>query len=44
MSVKIEIYTGPMCNYCTNAKELLKNKGVNFFEIKLDIHIRNRKQ
>ena len=23
MSVKIEIYTGPMCNYCTNAKELL---------------------
>ncbi len=35
MVAKIEIYTGPLCNYCDLAKELLNNIGVEFHEIKL---------
>jgi len=29
---KIEIYTRPGCGYCTHAKRLLTNKGLNFVE------------
>ena len=29
----VEIYTSPMCGFCHAAKRLLKDKGVNFFEI-----------
>jgi glutaredoxin 3 len=28
----VEIYTGMMCGYCSAAKRLLKNKGVEFTE------------
>jgi len=31
--VKVEIYTTPICPYCTRAKALLKRKGVAFDEI-----------
>ena len=30
--VKVEIYTGMMCGYCSAAKHLLKKKGVDFEE------------
>jgi glutaredoxin 3 len=30
--VKIEIYTGNLCGYCTAAKRLLKQKSVKFSE------------
>jgi len=29
---KIEIYTRPGCGYCTHAKRLLSNKGLDFIE------------
>lgn len=29
---QIEIYTRPGCGYCTHAKRLLTNKGLNFIE------------
>jgi glutaredoxin 3 len=28
----VEIYTGNFCGYCTRAKRLLSQKGVNFIE------------
>lgn len=30
--MKIEIYTRPSCGYCTNAKRLLSNMGLEFTE------------
>lgn len=30
---KVEIYTTPICPYCTRAKRLLSEKGVAFIEI-----------
>lgn len=32
---KIEIYTQPLCGYCTRAKALLTGKGVTFAEVDL---------
>jgi len=32
---KIEVYTSTYCGYCNAAKDLLKNKGVEFVEIDL---------
>ena len=29
----VEIYTTPICGYCSNAKALLKRKGVSYREI-----------
>ncbi|MCL4139575.1 UNVERIFIED_CONTAM: hypothetical protein GTU68_040479 [Idotea baltica] len=29
----VEIYTSPLCGYCTAAKRLLNQKGVNFSEV-----------
>ena len=31
--MKIDIYTGPMCPYCTKAKELLEQKNLSFNEL-----------
>jgi len=31
--LKIDIYTGPMCPYCTKAKELLEQKNLTFNEL-----------
>ncbi|WP_435980204.1 glutaredoxin 3 [Psychrobacter sp. DM4] len=33
MTVPVKVYTTPICPYCTNAKQLLKSKGVSFEEI-----------
>jgi len=33
---KVEIYTGTLCGYCSAAKRLLNQKGVEFEEIKVD--------
>lgn len=33
MTVSVSVYTTPICPYCTNAKQLLKSKGVDYQEI-----------
>jgi len=33
MSVPVKVYTTPICPYCTNAKQLLQSKGVDYEEI-----------
>ena len=33
MSVAVKVYTTPICPYCSNAKQLLKSKGVEYEEI-----------
>jgi glutaredoxin 3 len=33
---KVEIYTWAMCPFCIRAKRLLKSKGVEFTEYKID--------
>jgi glutaredoxin 3 len=33
---KIEIYTTAICPYCERAKQLLRNKNINFIEIRVD--------
>jgi len=32
---KVEIYTGPMCNYCSAAKHLLSKKKVDYKEFNI---------
>ncbi len=32
---KVEIYTSPLCPYCSRAKRLLREKGIAFEEIDL---------
>lgn len=36
MSANVQIYTTAYCPYCLRAKQLLKNKGVEFEEINLE--------
>lgn len=33
MTVSVKVYTTPICPYCSNAKQLLKLKGVEYEEI-----------
>ena len=33
MTVSVKVYTTPICSYCSKAKQLLKNKGVEYEEI-----------
>lgn len=33
---KVEIYTGANCAYCVAAKNLLKSKGLEYSEIRID--------
>lgn len=33
MSAAVKVYTTPICPYCSNAKQLLKSKGVEYEEI-----------
>lgn len=33
MTVSVKVYTTPICPYCSNAKQLLKSKGVKYEEI-----------
>lgn len=35
MTVSVKVYSTPICPYCTNAKQLLKNKGVEYEEISM---------
>ncbi len=37
MGVKVEIYTGPNCGYCVAAKTLLKQRGLNYEEFRIDM-------
>ena len=41
---KVELYTGALCPYCSSAKKLLKNKGVEFQEIDVTFKPRLRKE
>lgn len=36
MSAKVEIYTGSNCAYCVAAKNLLKQKGLAYEELRID--------
>ncbi|MFN6518523.1 MAG: glutaredoxin 3 [Nostoc sp. CreGUA01] len=36
MAAKVEIYTWRTCPFCISAKNLLKNKGVEFIEYSID--------
>lgn len=33
MSTPVTVYTTPICPYCTNAKQLLTSKGVEYTEV-----------
>jgi glutaredoxin 3 len=37
MSAKIEIFTGANCAYCVAAKNLLKSKGLDYQEFRIDL-------
>ena len=41
---KVEIYTRPMCGYCSRAVGLLKNKGVAFEEIEAGMDIEKKRE
>jgi glutaredoxin 3 len=36
MAAKVEIYTWSTCPFCIRAKQLLRNKGVDFIEYGID--------
>ncbi len=36
MTVKVEIYTSANCAYCVAAKNLIKRKGLDYEEIRID--------
>lgn len=36
MTAKVEIYTWSTCPFCIRAKNLLRNKGVDFLEYNID--------
>jgi len=35
--VKVELYTSATCAYCVAAKNLLKQKGLDYAEIRIDV-------
>lgn len=35
MTTSVKVYTTPLCPYCSNAKQLLKNKSVDYEEISM---------
>ena len=41
---QVVIYTGMMCGYCSAALRLLKDKGVDFTEIKVSMHADKRRE
>ena len=41
---KVEIYTGEHCPHCVRAKDLLKRKGVEFIEIRVDNDVDKRSE
>ena len=44
MNAKIEIYTGPLCNYCDLAIDLLNSMNIEFIEIKLSEYPNKKKE
>ncbi len=44
MATPVTIYTTPYCPYCTRAKGLLKQKGVNFDEIDVSLSPDKRRE
>ena len=41
---KVVIYTGPMCNYCSAAKNLLNKKKVNYIEFDIAVDESKKKE
>ena len=41
---KVIIYTGPRCNHCDWAKELLNRKNINFTEYNISIDLTKREE
>ena len=41
---KVTIYTGPMCNYCSAAKNLLNKKKINYEEIDIGYDEKKREE
>lgn len=37
MSAKVEIFTGANCAYCVAAKNLLKSRGLDYEELRIDL-------
>lgn len=44
MTVAVKVYTTPICPYCSNAKQLLKTKGVDYEEIGMHDMSREERQ
>ena len=44
MTVAVKVYTTPICPYCSNAKQLLKTKGVDHEEIGMHDMSREERQ
>ena len=44
MTVSVKVYTTPICPYCSNAKQLLKSKGVEYEEIGMHDMSREERQ
>ena len=42
--VNVEIYTSAMCAYCVAAKNLLKQKGLDYSEIRIDVDPARREE
>ena len=41
---KVTVYTGGFCPYCASVKRLLKNKGVVFEEVRIDVSTELREE
>jgi len=41
---KVIIYTGPLCNYCSAAKHLLKKKKINYTEFDIGVDSLKRQE
>jgi glutaredoxin 3 len=37
MTARVEIYTGPNCAFCVAAKTLLKQRGLDYAEFRIDL-------
>ena len=41
---QVVIYTGMMCGYCTAARQLLKDKGVDYTEVSVTMHADRKRE
>ena len=44
MTAKVEIFTGANCAYCVAAKNLLKSKGLDYEEFRIDLDAARREE